>query len=93
MAGYSIEQGVRTTKVVLLYVISPRTRKSSAIVSQTELTHLTAPAKHVISYEQRRLKRDIENNVFTGDPRPEFDAAWKYLLERKPSSPHPIENH
>ncbi|KJK63524.1 protein of unknown function DUF3328 [Aspergillus parasiticus SU-1] len=40
-----------------------------------------SPAKHIISYEQRRLKRDIENNVFTGDPRPEFDAAWKHLLE------------
>ncbi|KAE8418449.1 hypothetical protein BDV36DRAFT_295093 [Aspergillus pseudocaelatus] len=40
-----------------------------------------SPAKHVISYEKRRLKRDIENNVFTGDPRPEFDAAWKHLLE------------
>ncbi|KAB8263844.1 hypothetical protein BDV32DRAFT_146148 [Aspergillus pseudonomiae] len=40
-----------------------------------------SPAKQVISYEQRRLKRDIENNVFTGNPRPEFDAAWKHLLE------------
>ncbi|KAE8134697.1 hypothetical protein BDV38DRAFT_285646 [Aspergillus pseudotamarii] len=40
-----------------------------------------SPAKDVIFYEKRRLKRDIKDNVFTGDPRPEFDAAWKHLLE------------
>lgn len=52
-----------------------------------ELTRLTAPAKHVISYEPSRLYRDIQHNVFSNDPRlepsSEFDAAWNHLIERK----------
>ncbi|KAL4865662.1 hypothetical protein BDV12DRAFT_174323 [Aspergillus spectabilis] len=40
-----------------------------------------SPALAVLSYEPKRLKRDIDHNPFTGDPRPEFDAAWKYILE------------
>ena len=28
--------------------------------------------------------RDIEHNPFTGEPRPELDAAWRHILERRP---------
>lgn len=42
----------------------------------------TAPAKSAISYERKKLMRNIEDNVFTGQPRPEHDAAWTRLVER-----------
>ncbi|BCS02759.1 oxidase ustYa family protein [Aspergillus luchuensis] len=40
-----------------------------------------SPARTAIKYEPRRLYRDIDHNDFTGDPRPEFDAAWNHLLQ------------
>lgn len=43
----------------------------------------TAPAKVAIRYEKIRLRRDLDNNPYTGSPRPEFDAAWSSLIERK----------
>ena len=43
---------------------------------------VSAPAIEAIQYEQKKLTRNIENNVFTGQPRPEHDAAWAKLLER-----------
>lgn len=36
-------------------------------------------------YEKRRLMRNIEDNVYTGEPRPEHDEAWRRLIERKSS--------
>ena len=45
----------------------------------------SAPAKddEALHYEKRRLWRNIDDNVFTGDPRPELDAAWRELIERE----------
>ncbi|KAF2816480.1 uncharacterized protein BDZ99DRAFT_136906 [Mytilinidion resinicola] len=40
-----------------------------------------SPAKSVIRYEKKRLIRNIENNVYTGAPRPEHDHAWRRLIE------------
>jgi hypothetical protein len=43
----------------------------------------TAPAKNSIRYEKRRLWRDIDGpNPYTGAPRPEFDEAWRNIIER-----------
>ncbi|MCJ1246597.1 hypothetical protein MMC30_003806 [Trapelia coarctata] len=39
-----------------------------------------SPAKAAIEYEKRTLWRFIVNNVFTGEPREEFDNAWHDLL-------------
>jgi hypothetical protein len=43
---------------------------------------LAAPGKGAIEYQKVRLMRDLENNPYTGDPRPEFDEAWARLIER-----------
>ncbi|KAF2186439.1 hypothetical protein K469DRAFT_663313 [Zopfia rhizophila CBS 207.26] len=39
------------------------------------------PAKHAISYQTKRLFRHINHNVFTGKPRPEYEEAWRKLVE------------
>jgi hypothetical protein len=49
-----------------------------------------APAKHIISYEKKRLMREIKRNDFTGESRLEFDAAWRNLLERKDALSSPM---
>lgn len=48
----------------------------------SQLTVL-APALSAIRYQRKTLTRDIFNNTYTGNPRPELDEAWSYLLERK----------
>jgi hypothetical protein len=36
-----------------------------------------------VQYEKRRLWRDIDGpNPYTGAPRPEFDEAWRKIIER-----------
>ncbi|PHH90570.1 hypothetical protein CDD83_3257 [Cordyceps sp. RAO-2017] len=42
---------------------------------------ITTPALEAIRYERKTLWRSIVNNSFTGEPRPELDAAWARLLE------------
>jgi hypothetical protein len=42
-----------------------------------------APSRMITSYEKKTLWRDIEQNVFTGLPRAEFDQAWHELLSRR----------
>jgi len=32
-------------------------------------------------YERRRLFRSLKDNPFTGDPRPEYDEAWRDIIE------------
>ncbi|KAF2197123.1 hypothetical protein GQ43DRAFT_381725 [Delitschia confertaspora ATCC 74209] len=57
-------------------------QKSKAISTtciRPELVY--TPAKNIIRYEKKRLFRDIENNVYTGEPRPEHDEAWAKLIE------------
>ncbi|KAL4994490.1 hypothetical protein BDV10DRAFT_151154 [Aspergillus recurvatus] len=46
-----------------------------------QLSYSPAKAADAIVYEKKRLMRDIERNPFTGEPRPELDAAWGHLLE------------
>ena len=46
----------------------------------------TAPAKSALQYERKRLMRNIEDNVYTGEPRPEHDSAWRRLIERQLST-------
>ena len=49
------------------------------------MTHAAAGA---LGYERRRLWRSIgPDNAFAGKPRPEHDAAWNALIERKVPSP------
>jgi hypothetical protein len=51
-------------------------------ISKPTLTS-AAPAKQAIRYEKRRLWRDIDGpNPYTGAPRPEFDEAWRNIIER-----------
>jgi hypothetical protein len=45
----------------------------------------TVPSDGHVTYEKRRLWRDIENNVYAGSPRKEHDDAWKRLIERERS--------
>jgi hypothetical protein len=40
-----------------------------------------SPALEAIEYQKKTLDRDIQHNVFTGDPRPELDEAWAKLIE------------
>ncbi|KAH8600043.1 hypothetical protein B0O99DRAFT_480203, partial [Bisporella sp. PMI_857] len=42
----------------------------------------SAPGRTAIQYQKPRLWRDLNNNPYTGDPRPEFDEAWSALIER-----------
>ncbi|CAG8956369.1 hypothetical protein HYFRA_00003751 [Hymenoscyphus fraxineus] len=53
--------------------------KQSEKCIRPKLTY--SPAKDSIRYEKRRLTRNITSNVYTGDPRPEFDEAWRKLIE------------
>ena len=39
-----------------------------------------APAYSALQYEKTLLDFPIDNNPFVGQPRPELDAAWHYLL-------------
>ena len=32
--------------------------------------------------------RNIEDNVYTGQPRPELDAAWRQIIERESLHPN-----
>ncbi|KAI9696306.1 MAG: hypothetical protein M1820_008229 [Bogoriella megaspora] len=54
-------------------------REKSKACVRPQLTY--SPALGVISYEKKHLMRNIEDNVFTGDPRPEHDAAWRRIIE------------
>jgi hypothetical protein len=44
---------------------------------------LAEPSDGHVTYEKRRLWRDIENNVYAGSARKEHDDAWKRLIERE----------
>lgn len=46
-----------------------------------QLSFSTAQASNAITYVRKRLWRSLENNPFTGSPRPEFDEAWKHIIE------------
>lgn len=49
---------------------------------ETGLTTTAGPAEAgLISYHRQRLKRPLDDNPFTGDPRPERDAAYSHILE------------
>lgn len=52
---------------------------------QTDMQYYhQAPATTAISYEKRRLWRDIDGpNPFVGKPRPEFDRVWRDIVARK----------
>lgn len=52
-------------------------------MAMTRTNDWKAPAKHAIRYQKKRLWRDITNNVYTGVPKPDHDAAWSHLVERK----------
>jgi hypothetical protein len=53
---------------------------------ERDADELTVPSDGHVTYEKRRLWRDIENNVYAGSARKEHDDAWKRLIEREPSS-------
>jgi hypothetical protein len=43
---------------------------------------IQSPAREAIRYEKKRLWRDIDGpNPYTGKPRPEFDTAWRKIIE------------
>ena len=74
--------------ILMLLVISNLTflslwalgTKSECI--RPQLVYSPAAADGAIEYQRRRLSRDIQDNVYTGEPRPEHDAAWVKLIER-----------
>ncbi|KAG9236804.1 hypothetical protein BJ875DRAFT_203897 [Amylocarpus encephaloides] len=61
----------------LFTVVKWREAYSNACI-RPQLTY--SPTKSITTYERKTLWRDIDNNVFTGSPRPEFDKAWHELL-------------
>jgi len=39
----------------------------------------------ILEYERRVFRTELDNNSFTGEPRPELDDAWHELLKSKSS--------
>ncbi|KAL9121090.1 MAG: hypothetical protein Q9187_002351, partial [Circinaria calcarea] len=45
------------------------------------LTFSPAKAAGVTRYERKKLMRSLNDNPYTGEPRPEHDAGWRKLIE------------
>lgn len=51
------------------------------------------PDRSGLVWEQRHFPTDIEDNPFTGSPRPELDKAWHDLLQSESHALFPSPSH
>ena len=66
--------------ITLYYQSSSQFHERDADCIRPQL--ISSPARSALQYTKKRLWRDIDGpNPFTGSPRPEFDQAWKQMIE------------
>ncbi|KAL9113925.1 MAG: hypothetical protein Q9227_002059 [Pyrenula ochraceoflavens] len=76
----SWQWAVHLTLILTYTVIFALSLRSLNRTAELCMTHLKLPAHKALQQEIRYFPTALQNNPFTGDPRPELDRAWHALL-------------